>query len=72
MKIKKTIIIVVILYLLVVLIFKPGFYPTNCTCGWKFEIIRSDMDCEQYCEGYEEITKEQKVVNVLLLNFKSN
>ena len=71
MKSKKTVVIIVmVLYLLIVLIFKPGFYLTNCNCGWQFELIRSNMDCKKYCYEYDEITTGQKIVNVLLLNFR--
>ena len=70
MKINKIFVVIIILYLLTVLIYTPGFYLTNCTCSWQFNIIHPKTDCMQECYEYDEITIGQEIVNILLLNFE--
>lgn len=65
---KLCISVIAIAYLVIMVVLRPGFAYSSCSCGYEFMVyaFESRMDCSRYCEAVEPIGTFLLILNVLL------
>ena len=63
----KTVIKVVLIFYVVGLLIGSGYYFSQCSCAYKFFVVRPKFDCANMCADLEPMEGFEKVVNLVLL-----